>query len=161
MEKAQADCQGILSQIQLTKQLLTESQERIQAVCERIFGNRKSIFLILYTISFQDGQESFLSSCAKIGQISEIEKQHPPTSAGCVFAGWAHMPIKRTAVQCKSLLTLQYYWSKRLRFNNKSKRCVRKPLLCRRNSIRISPTKKQIESIYQKIEKNGTGVTDK
>ena len=151
MEKAQADCQGILSQIQLTKQLLTESQERIQAVCERISETEKAFFDSLYHF-FPDGQESFLSSCAKIGQISEIEKHIHQHQLDVFSLDGRICQLKEQLSNVKPVdITILLEQEASLQQQIQALREEASAVQAQFNQDIAH--KKQIESIYQKIEK--------
>ncbi len=151
LEKAQADCQGILSQIQLTKQLLTESQERIQAVCERISETEKAFFDSLYHF-FPDGQESFLSSCAKIGQISEIEKHIHQHQLDVFSLDGRICQLKEQLSNVKPVdITTLLEQEASLQQQIQALREEASAVQAQFNQDIAH--KKQIESIYQKIEK--------
>ena len=74
LEKTQKEYQETISQIRSVKQSLTENQERMRLLQEKISTTQKTFSDSLYN-SFPGGQKVFLDSCAQIGQISAIEKQ--------------------------------------------------------------------------------------
>ena len=152
LEKTQKEYQETISQIRSVKQSLTENQERMRLLQEKISTTQKTFSDSLYN-SFPGGQKVFLDSCAQIGQISAIEKQIHQYQLDMTSLEGRICQLQEQLngvrfIDITDLLKQEASLQKQIEILRKEASVVQSRL------SQDMAHKKQIESIYQKIEKS-------
>lgn len=152
LEKTQKEYQETISQIRSVKQSLTENQERMRLLQEKISTTQKTFSDSLYN-SFPGGQKVFLDFCAQIGQISAIEKQIHQYQLDMTSLEGRICQLQEQLngvrfIDITDLLKQEASLQKQIEILRKEASVVQSRL------SQDMAHKKQIESIYQKIEKS-------